>query len=49
MRSVKREKFAKKDLVKLKATVMRDVINNKEVDMADIATGNATVLLLVLR
>ncbi|KAK7101993.1 protein LLP-like [Littorina saxatilis] len=38
MRSVKREKFAKKDLVKLKATVMRDVINNKEVDMADIAT-----------
>ena len=45
MRSVKRDKFAKKDLVKLKATLMRDdVLNNlgANSEMADIATGNVS-------
>lgn len=48
MRSVKREKFAKKDLAKLKATLMRDVINNPDADseMADIVTGNTSTPLL---
>ena len=50
MRSVKREKFAKKDLQKLKATLMRDAINNPdaaESEMSDIVTGNTLLTLVV--
>lgn len=41
MRSVKREKFDKKQLVKLKATLARDLLANKDADMADICTVKA--------
>ncbi|XP_076468921.1 protein LLP-like [Babylonia areolata] len=38
MRSVKREKFDKKIVAKLKETVSKDVLNNPDVDMSDIVT-----------
>eukprot|EP00745_Piridium_sociabile_P024235 TRINITY_DN38196_c0_g1_i2.p3 TRINITY_DN38196_c0_g1~~TRINITY_DN38196_c0_g1_i2.p3 ORF type:complete len:150 (-),score=42.55 TRINITY_DN38196_c0_g1_i2:129-530(-) len=38
MRSTKRDKFDKKVLTKLKESVSRDVLNNPDVDMSDIAT-----------
>ncbi|KAL8621356.1 hypothetical protein ACOMHN_053377 [Nucella lapillus] len=38
MRSVKREKFDKKLLIRLKDTLAKDVLNNPEVHMDDIAT-----------
>lgn len=44
MRNIKRQKFAQKELVKLKATVMRDILNkDSENAMEEVCTSKLSV------